>query len=188
MNISNNIISESIRSITTEYFDNNKNAKDEVIKAFFAYHTYHPRHHEGAHHFDGPYRDCHCLWCGRSREMVRWDDLPAQCQNRPNLPDISATIKNEEEKAFLLLKRAVNDVPKIIAKLGMSGKTLAILHHTHGYDPEIVDSVVSVPPQMMSDYYSEMEVERNRSRNATVREIITVRSTEDLGSSTKDYV
>jgi hypothetical protein len=61
----------------------------------------------------------------------------------------------------------------------MSGETLAILHHTHGYDPETVDGVVPVPPQIMTDYYTAMETERDRSRAAIVREVITVRTTGD---------
>jgi alanyl-tRNA synthetase len=114
--------------------------------------------------------------------MVRWDDLPPQCQKRPELPDIADTIQGEEEKAFALLDKATREVPKIVAKRGMSGETLAVLHHTHGYDPETVDGVVSVPPQIMADYYTAMETERDRSRAAIVREVVTVRTTG--GSST----
>lgn len=65
----------------------------------------------------------------------------------------------------------------------MSGETLAVLHHTHGYDPETVDGVVSVPPQIMADYHTAMETERDRSRAAIVREVVTVRTTGDSAAN-----
>jgi len=171
-----------LRSIASNYFNEHPDAKDEIIKAFFAYHTYHPRHHEGAHYFEGPHHTCWCLWCGRSREMVRWDDLPAQCQKRPELPDIADMIRSEEEKAFALVDKATREVPKLVAKLGMSGETLAILHHTHGYDPETVDSVVNVPPQIMADYHVAMKKAKALSYADTMakRKVVTVRLRADL--------
>lgn len=172
-----------LRSIASNYFGEHPDAKDEVMKAYFAYHTQHIRDNPVAHNFAGPWRDCECQWCGRSRELVRWDDLPAQCQNRPELPDIAATIQAEEEKAFALLDKATREVPKLVAKLGMSGETLAVLHHTHGYDPETVDGVVNVPPQIMADYHAAMEAERDRSRAAIVREVVTVRTTSDSAAN-----
>ena len=172
-----------LRPIVDKYFEEHLDAKDEVMKAYFAYHTQHIRDNPGAHNFAGPWRDCECQWCGRSRELVRWDDLPAQCQNRPELPDIAATIQGEEEKAFVLLDKATREVPKIVAKLGMSGETLAVLHHTHGYDPETVDGVVNVPPQIMADYQAAMETERDRSRAAIVREVVTARTTGDSAAN-----
>lgn len=157
---------QPLRPIAEKYFHDHPDAKDEVMKAYFAYHTRHIRDNPGAHNFAGPWRDCECLWCGRSRELVRWDDLPAQCQKRPNLPDIADTIRGEEEKAYALLDKATREVPKLVAKLGMSGETLAVLHHTHGYDPETVDGVANVPPPIMADYHVAMEAERSRSRAA----------------------
>lgn len=172
-----------MRSIVEKYFEGHPDAKDEVMKAYFAYHTQHIRDNPGAHNFTGPWRDCECQWCGRSRELVRWDDLPAQCQKRPELPDIADTIRGEEEKAFALLDKATREVPKLVAKLGMSGETLAVLHHTHGYDPETVDGVVNVPPQIMADYHTAMETERDRSRAAIVREVVTARTTGDYAAN-----
>lgn len=165
-----------LRPSVAKYFEDHSVAKDEVMKAYFAYHTQHIRDHPGAHNFAGPWRDCECHWCGRNRERVRWDDLPAKCQKRPDLPDIADAIQGEEEKAFALLAKATREVPKIVAKLGMSGETLAILHHTHGYDPETVDGVVPVPSQIMADYHTAMEEERDRSRAAIVREVISLRT------------
>ena len=165
-----------MKTIAESYFQANPSAKNEVEKAYFAYHTNHIRDNPGAHNFSGPWRDCECQWCGRSREIVRWDELPAQCQKRPELPDIEETIQNEEIKAFALVERARADVPKLVEKLGMSGETLAILHHTHGHDPETVDSVFPVPREIMEEYHSAMEKERERSRAAIVRKTIHVQN------------
>lgn len=59
-------------------------------------------------------------------------------------------------------------------EMGMSGETLAVLHHTHGYDPETVAGVVNMPPpQILTDYYQAMETEKERSRAAIVRTVIS---------------
>jgi len=153
-------------SITRQYFQDNPQAKDGVMRAYFAYHTHHISDHPSAHNFTGPSRNDCCQWCGRSRESVRHDYLPPECLQRPEQPDIDAVILSEEQKAFALLKRAESDVPRLIAKHGMSGETLALLHHTHGYDPETVDAISAIPPAMLASYYERMEVERERSRTA----------------------
>lgn len=167
-----------MRHIADKYFKEHPDQKDEVVKAYFAYHTHHIRQIDGAHNFNGPWKDCVCQWCGRSRMLVRWDDEPAQCQKRPELPDIKETIKSEEQKAFALIKRAEKDVPYLIEKMGMSGDTLAILHHTHGYVAEIVDAVVHVPPDVMRVYYEKMEQEKERSRSAMVKKTIKVKTVD----------
>jgi hypothetical protein len=181
-------VAKPLRPIVEKYFEQHPDAKDEVMKAYFAYHTQHIRDNPGAHNFAGPWRNCECQWCGRSRELVRWDDLPAQCQKRPELPDIADTIRGEEEKAFALLDKATREVLRLVAKLGMSGETLAVLHHTHGYDPETVDGVVSVPPQIMADYHTAMETERDRSRAAIVREVVTARTTGDSAANASEWL
>jgi len=127
--------------------------------------------------FDGPYRDSVCKWCGRSRELVRHDDLPAGCLNRPDHADddIADVIQREELRFWALLDKANLYVPKLVEKMGMSGETLSILHHTHGYDPECVSAIVNVPKQLMEEYHAKMEDERDRSRAAIVRNVITVK-------------
>lgn len=159
-----------LRQIAAEYFDQNPDAKDEVMKAYFAYHA--GANEDGAHFFLDRRRDCKCRRCGRSRELVRWDELPPRCQNEP---DIAGVILREEEKAFGLIEKATSEVPKLVAKLGMSGQTLAVLHHTHGYDPEIVSGVMDVPKQMLTEYNSAMETERERSRASHVKQVITAK-------------
>ena len=116
-----------------------------------------------------------CFWCGRTRENVRWDDLPAECQSRPSDAElgISESLESEEKKAHAIHEKAKVHVPRLVTKMGMSGETLATLHHTHGYDPETVSGVVDVPPEIMEAYNASMETERSRSRDAIVREVIS---------------
>ena len=163
-----------ISAIAHQYFKDHPDAKDEVMKAFFAYHT-HLRGHPEAHNFLTSLRESECQWCGRSREMVRWDDLPPQCAKRPFVPEIKDCIRSEEEKAFALLEKAAKDAPKLVAGMGMSGETLAVLHHTHGYDPETLAGVVRIPDELMKDYHMEMEKQRALSRACHVKEVINVK-------------
>lgn len=99
------------------------------------------------------------------------------------MPEIEDVILVEERKAFALLDRSEKDVPNLVAKLGMNGETLAILHHTHGYDPETVARIVGVPTKILEDYRAAMETERAHSRAAQVKEIITVQTTEDVAAT-----
>ena len=89
--------------------------------------------------------------------------------------DVAGAIFAEESRFFELLSKAKSEVPKIVAKLGMSGDTLAVLHHTHGYDPETVASVVNVPPHMLADYHAAMEAEKSRSRAAQNKTVVTIK-------------
>jgi hypothetical protein len=167
---------DHLRQIVAEYFRENPAARDGVMKAFHAYHVPHFRCDSQAHNFGSSLRGSSCLWCGRTREQVRWDELPPECAKRPPVPEIKDVILGEERKVFALLYRAEKDVPQLVAKLGMNGATLAVLHHTHGYDPETVASIVDVPPPMLEDYHTAMEAERARSRSAQVKEVITARA------------
>ena len=154
------------------------------MKAYHAYNVPHFRCDPKAHNFGSSLRESACRWCGRTREQVRWDELPPECAKRPPVPGIEDVILGEERKAFALLARAEKDVPKLVARLGMNGETLAGLHHTHGYDPETVTMALEVPHSELAmkikalrpDYEAAMETERARSRAAQVKEVITVRT------------
>lgn len=169
-------MNEILRCIAVDYFNDHSDARDEVMKAYFAYQAGHFRAEPAGHNFPSSLRISKCLWCSRSREMVRWDELPPQCQKRPKMADAAEVISSEEEKFFSLLNRASLEVPKIIKKRGMSGETLAFLHQTHGYDPEIVSGVVNVPQFLMREYHEKMDEERARSRASLTKEIITIKT------------
>lgn len=162
----------SAKEIAIGYFEDNPNQKEDVIKAYYAWHIPHFRIESDAHHFPGVLRASKCEWCGRTREDVRHDNLPAACQRRPDVPDVVGVIMEEERKAFHLLQSAPLQVHRVVSKHGMTGESLAILHHTHGYDPETVACIVDVPADCMVDYEAAMKVERERSRDSLKREQI----------------
>lgn len=165
----------ALNRLVREFFVAHPEAKDGVIKAYHAYKVAHFRLDGGAHNFLSSSRTSECLWCGRTRENVRWDYLPPECQSRPSDADlgISEALENEEKKAHAIFEKAKVHVPRLVTKMGMSGETLATLHHTNGYDPETVSGVVDVPPEIMEVYNASMETERSRSRDAIVREVIS---------------
>jgi hypothetical protein len=166
---------QTTKDIAVDYFSKHPDAKDEVIRAYLAYHTTHFRDHPNAHNFEGPWRNNICKWCGRSRELVRWDDLPVGCQSRPswiNDLSIESIIKDEEEKYYNLNKRAVVEVPKLIAKMGLSGDTLSTLHHTYGYCPEIISDIVDISDEIMEQYNAKMDGERDLSRKAWTPKVV----------------
>lgn len=162
------------REIADAYFKANPEAKDDVMAAYYAYHAGHFRTEPFGHNFTSGLRESKCVWCNRSREMVRHDELPPICLNRPDLKDVAEVIRDEEVIAFGLFAKAEADVKRAVAKRGMSGDTLAILYHTHGHDPETVAAITEVSPQAMADFYANMEVERARSRASMKRTVVTV--------------
>ena len=163
-----------MQNIVTSYFQSHPEARDGVMKAWYAYHAPHFRCDPSSHNFSSALRESRCAWCGRSREDVRWDNLPSECQKRPQIAEIDDTIFDEEKKAFALFGRADVEVPKLVEKFGLSGSTLATLHHTHGFDPETVAGIVDVPKQMIEDYHTAMEKERELSRSSQVKKLISV--------------
>lgn len=165
----------ALRTIADKYFSENPEQKDHVMKAYHAFHVNHFREHSESHHFLNGNRDCECFWCSRSREQVRHDSLPAECLAHPDASvlDIETVIANEEAKAHALFERAKSVVPAFIRKHGLTGESLATLHHTFGFDPETVAGVVDVPESLISDYHERMNEERQLSRKSIKREILT---------------
>ncbi len=91
------------------------------------------------------------------------------------MPEVADVIRGEEENFYALLARAEKDVPKLVAKLGLNGETLAVLYHTYGHDPETVAAFVDVPPKMLADYHVAMETEKARSRASQKQTVVTVK-------------
>ena len=142
-----------MKEIAEKYFKENPKEKNDVIKAYYAFLAPHFRETElEVHNFTNGSRDAKCSWCHRTRENVRYDGLPGGCQKRPETKEIVNVIFDEEGKFQKLLKSAEQEIPKIIKKLGMSGETIAKLHHTYGYDLETVKTVVDVSSEIEDDY------------------------------------
>jgi len=151
-------------AIAARYFDEHPDAMDGLKKAHYAWHA--TNYDAGAHSFYHQGRQCECAHCGRTREDVRYDELPAQCQKRPERLDIADTIRGEEEKYRALLRRGKDEIPRLIAKHGMSGATLALLQQTYGYDVDVVTTYVDVPKDLQDDFHDAMERHREESRSA----------------------
>lgn len=160
------------------YFRDHPDARDGVLKAYYAYHAPHFRCEPTLplHNFTNAARWSRCAWCGRSREEVRHDDQPAHCTRRPDLPTVTDVLRGEEVRALAMTERAARDVPAVLRKLGMTGEALAVLHHTYGHDPETVATIATVPQQLLADYHAAMDAERERSKAAHVRERVTAES------------
>jgi|ERR1700761_480943 len=161
--------------VVLDYFETHPDAQDSFRKATFAFHN--TKEQEGAHYFPSSQRWSKCIWCGRNREEVRWDDLPPECMSHQEPPDIEAVITAEEKSAFALIAKAETHVPQLVGRMGLSGKTLAILHHTHGYPLETVEAIISgITSELKAAYEQEMEAERFRSRASRTPQIITVKN------------
>lgn len=149
-----------------KYFTDHPEALDAVRKAYYAYHAPHPRLDSKAHFFDSDSRKSRCVWCDRSREQVRWDEFQPECSSRQHLPYIKETILTEENMFHALIEKGKDFIPKYIDKHGMSGQSLAILHHTHGYDPETVISVMEFDErEHLPGYEAAMAEHRRKSGN-----------------------
>ena len=59
----------------------------------------------------------------------------------------------------------------------LTGKKIAVLYHTHGCGIEELEWIFdsSIPKQLKEDFEEAMEVERNRSRTAQVKELVLVK-------------
>ncbi len=75
-----------------------------------------------------------------------------------------------------VLEKAPAIIRKVVGKRGLTGDTLAILHHTHGIDPETVSAVIEVPSAVSAEYHAVMELERERSRASMVRTVVMART------------
>lgn len=135
---------KSLKEIALNYFESNP--RDEVMKAFYAYHA--SISEPGAHNFDSTCPDSFCRWCNKTRTDVRWDDLPAKCQMRPASADrpIADIIREEEEKFHALLERGKTEIPKLVRKYGgvLNEEMFSKLWDTHGYDEETVKEVMGL--------------------------------------------
>lgn len=143
--------------------------KKDVKKAWYAYHAGHFRLHSDTHNFPTDQRESECMWCGRSRETVRWDYLPPKCFNRPSEKqlDVEQVIATEEENFSFLMNRAESIIPKLLQRSDLDGKLLAELHTTHGLYPEIVEFFIdgNFDKYVMQEYHEERERRKNSKKS-----------------------
>ncbi len=161
------------------FLNEHPEAVDSIEKAHYAWHAGHYRVEVGNHHFSGALRCSKCAFCGRSREQVRYDDLPGKCQSIPHdaHKDIALSIRDETLLYKRLLERGITEIPKLVAKHGLSAETLFLLHGTHGYDVETVADTLDlcIDKEMVKAYEALMDIERETCRKRRKKEIIEVR-------------
>lgn len=167
-------VTEIVNETALSYFRNNNDKNNLVKKATFAWanpgtcnaHFFEASHFEKDPRVCSPvFRADKCKWCGRTREEVRYDALPYYCEKVPDVIEhIKDTLFAEEEKTFKLIARAEKEVPKILQKMGMSGKTLMYMHETHGFVIEIVEALMDISKEVKAEYEIEYELAQNKSR------------------------
>jgi len=173
--------------IANKYFAEHPEEKDGVLKAWYAWLSpewWHKRTMP-LHNFPSSERNSCCVFCGRSREEVRYDELSPRCLSspvgkilsKPEIKPIKETLREEEIGFNTLIEKGKQFIPKFIEKNKLNGRTLAILHHTHGYEPETVATVCGfeITPHMV-DYEVAMNEERSRSRAKQKKEIIVAKT------------
>ncbi len=134
------------RQIVDGYLADHPEVKAEINRAILAYHS--DRWTLGGHLFSGVYipgqlgggSESVCQWCGRSREQIRWDDLPPKCAGRPKDADmyVGVVMRREEQLFARVIERASQMAVKIDPTT-LTGEELAIIHHTHGIDPSMLE-------------------------------------------------
>lgn len=157
----------SLEKITKRY-NSDKKFQSDVKKAWYAYHAGHHSLHNDTHNFTTEQRTSDCLWCGRSREMVRWDILPAQCFSRPAYKSIQDIIKDEEESFHIIMNKAERMIPNLLTTKTLNGKLLADLHFTHGIYPEIVEFFIdkNIDKYVMDEYEIERKIHTRKSKTS----------------------
>ena len=164
------------RQIATEYFDKHPEQKREFMKKAKASMR---GEWKKTHRFEYKNDQTKCRICGQdwySKEMEPCAGFqPAQSEDTP---DKIKRILLEEEIQY---RESVKKARKLIEKdhkdwSTLTGKKLAVLHHTHGCGIEEIEWIFndSIPKKLKEDYEKEMEIEKERSRKARKTEVIVV--------------
>jgi hypothetical protein len=131
-----------MKELVYRYFREHPEKRDEVMKAYYAFHASHFRLEPKGHYFTSCLRESRCRFCDRSREDVRYDQRSPECDSRPLVPEIWDVVAQEEKKALILSQRASNEVPRLVKRFGLSEATFERLHSTYGYDREAVEEAL----------------------------------------------
>ena len=171
------------REIVKKYLINHPDGVDEIARAYYAYHA--TWMDTGAHSFTNSSPDSKCIWCGQTREGVRWNyyGLTPKCTRRPSEADTFVGIEdvlNSEETRFGKLLTKAEEIAKELDPPALTGEQLAIFHHTHGIDPSMLESALmifdkgKISQELPDAYELEMQKEVDRSRKAQKKTVISV--------------
>ncbi len=168
----------------TTYMAAHPDAWDAIEKATLAYHIPHFRLRAGSHDFAGLQREAECRWCGRSREMVRWDDLLATCAARPASADQSIeSVVAREEALFARVFERAKGVASTVDLATLDGAQLCHLHYTHGVDPSMLECALMeagrglIPTAIMDDYGREYAKHRATGAKGGVTKTVLIAKT-----------
>jgi len=150
-------IRERVSERVFERYESDQNFQDDIVRATYAFHLSGDLLVDetgglvSAHNWRSGRRETTCVWCGRSREEVRYGESDPRCQNRP---DIRAILERETRQAYAWLERCEKTVRQVLKRLPLNGRTLAFIHETHGYTPqEAVEAIgVSLKLELFADY------------------------------------
>ena len=109
-----------------KYYEEHPELRDSVLKAWYAWlapEWWHDRVMP-LHNFPSKERNSFCVFCGRSREEVRYDELSPRCLNspvgkilaEPEKKPIKETLREEEIGFNTLIEKGKKFVPKFIEK------------------------------------------------------------------------
>lgn len=162
------------------FFDKNPEHKDGVIRAYYAYHAH--LREDGGHNFLVSDRAGKCLWCGRSREQVRWGNDGPKCDSKHSYMkmEIDEVISKEEALFEKVLERA-KKLAKTVDPETLTGIDLAKFHHTNGVDPSMLDAALSdegrgmLSNQQHEDYLTEYEKHKASGKKGLKKAVIKVK-------------
>jgi hypothetical protein len=174
-------------ALVKQYFVDHPEQMDGVKRATFAYHRNHRE--TGAHYFLTSMRDARCQWCGRAREMVRWDEYRPECSARPKWADEPIKdVVGREELLFLKVLVRAEKLAREVDVTTLTGEALAHMHHTYGVDPSMLECALiaegrSLPQNLHDDYQRAYEVHRDTGREGLVRQVVVAKIAEPNKSS-----
>ena len=144
-----------VSEILSKYFSSEESI-DGLRRATLAYHQEFSNLYPGSHRFCSDSRTATCNVCGRTRENVRWgEQIPLCAEWKPC--DIEGACLQEEQRYRELLSTANQLVPKLLrGVVEVTGDLLAKIHHTYGFDPEVVSNFIEVDESLMKDYLNAM--------------------------------
>lgn len=167
----------NLREIVVEYFDFHPVEKAELIRKGKLLLRSEWRE---THYFVYERGETKCMACGQDW----YADYDGPCPGYKRIEPEDAVTKIccvlcDEHKLY---KETIAKCERLVKSehkdwSTLTGEKIAILHHTHGCGVEELEWILnsSIPKSLRVDYEAAMEVERTRSRNAQVKEVITIK-------------
>lgn len=165
------------REIALKHFAENPHAKDDAIAKGMVLMREELRESHRYEYRDGETRCWVCREGWHSAQVTRCTGFAAKYPR--SAPSIAQVIHSEEVLYAETVKRCRALVLKRFkCPEEVTGEALAELYHTHGCDASIVEEVLNclLPERIHTEFMGLMALERERSRAAQKKEIITVQT------------